>query len=83
MICLCIIIQHFPDLFDIIRPLNMSRSHQEIILVEYLIDQQKYFYIIAINICIALFTVGTVGLAIEMFILANALYACGMFKIAK
>ncbi|XP_032675076.1 uncharacterized protein LOC116845932 [Odontomachus brunneus] len=83
IICSCIIVQYLPNLFDIIRPLNVSRSRQEIILVEYFIDQQKYFHIITMNINIALFTVGTTGLATETFLLANALCACGMFQIAS
>lgn len=74
---------YLPNLFDIIRPLNVSRPRQSLIVTEYLIDQQKYFHIITVNISIGLLTIATVGLATETFALANALYAFGLFKIAR
>ncbi|XP_025160064.1 uncharacterized protein LOC109503932 isoform X2 [Harpegnathos saltator] len=83
MLLFCIFTQYVPNLFDIIKPLNVSRPCRYFILAEYFIDQQKYFHIIAMNINIGLFTLGTILLATETFALANALYAFGLFKIAS
>ncbi|XP_025160074.1 uncharacterized protein LOC109503788 isoform X2 [Harpegnathos saltator] len=83
IILFCIFTQYVPNIFDIIKPLNVSRPCRYFILAEYFIDQQKYFHIIAMNINIGLLALGTIGLATETFALANALYAFGLFKIAS
>ncbi|XP_025160075.1 uncharacterized protein LOC109503788 isoform X3 [Harpegnathos saltator] len=83
IILFCIFTQYVPNIFDIIKPLNVSRPCRYFILAEYFIDQQKYFHIIAMNINIGLLALGTIGLATETFALANALYAFGLFKIAR
>ena len=78
----CLFTQYISILLDI-APLNVSRPREFLILTEYFIDHEKYFYIITIYIAIGLFVVFTYFIATESFSLTNALHAFGLFKIAK
>ncbi|XP_071567605.1 uncharacterized protein [Temnothorax nylanderi] len=78
-----IFLQHISTLLDIAIPLNESRPRELPLPVEYLIDQQKYFYVITIHMSIGLLFLATSGIATESFSLANALHAFGLFKIAS
>jgi len=75
--------QYVSILLDIVRPLNVSRPRKFLFLAEYFIDEEKYFYIITIYIAIGLLIGITCIVATETFSLTNALYAFGLFKIAR
>ncbi|XP_039311103.1 uncharacterized protein LOC113003323 isoform X3 [Solenopsis invicta] len=74
--------QYLAVFLNIIIPLNVSRPRKLMILTEYFIDPEKYFYIISIYLTIAL-TLSIVVWATESFSLTNALHAFGLFKIAS
>ncbi|TGZ45825.1 hypothetical protein DBV15_02677 [Temnothorax longispinosus] len=78
-----IFLQHISTLLDVAIPLNESRPRELVLPVEYLIDQQKYFYVITIHMSIGVLFLATSGIATESFSLANALHAFGLFKIAS
>lgn len=78
-----IFIQYIPILLDIAIPLNESRPHELLLVAEYFIDQEKYFYIISIYIAIGLIVTLSCIIATESFSLTNALHAFGLFKIAR
>jgi len=75
--------QYAPVLLDIITPLNVSRPRKFLFLAEYFIDEEKYFYIITIYIAIGILVMVTCLIATETFSLTNALYAFGLFRIAR
>jgi len=78
-----VLLQYVPILLDIIMPLNESRPRTLLVIMEYFIDQQKYFHILAIHVNIGMLVSATTGVATESFSLTNALHAFGMFKIAR
>jgi len=78
-----IFIQYAPVLLDIITPLNVSRPRKFLLVAEYFIDEEKYFYIITIYIAIGVLFIITCLIATETFSLTNALYAFGLFEIAR
>lgn len=83
LLSLFISTQYFPILLDMVKPLNESRPHKHIILAEYLVDQQKYFYIISVHMSIAVLLFLTIFLATELYCFVNALHAFGLFKVAR
>ncbi|KAF3054225.1 Odorant receptor 298 [Nylanderia fulva] len=71
------------DILNIISSINESRSHHLIIMTEYFIDQQKYFYFILLH-TIAAFIIGvTAMVAIGTMFITYLQLVCGMFKIAS
>ncbi|XP_039311352.1 uncharacterized protein LOC120359096 isoform X3 [Solenopsis invicta] len=75
--------QYVSIVLDIITPLNVSRPRQLLIITEYFIDHEKYFYIISIYLAIAIIVIVTCFIATESFSVINALHAFGLFKIAS
>ncbi|XP_067216093.1 odorant receptor 30a-like isoform X3 [Linepithema humile] len=74
----------WPCILDILLPTNESRSHPSFLLVtEYFVDQEKYFYLIMLHAIAASCIGGTVMLATGMVLLACQHQACGMFRIAS
>ncbi|XP_029680520.1 uncharacterized protein LOC115246073 [Formica exsecta] len=70
------------NIFNVLSP-NASRSHHPLIITEYFIDQEKYFYLILLH-NIASVCIGTiVTLAIGTMFIAYIQHTCGMFKIAS
>jgi len=70
-------------LLDIVIPLNESRPRELLFVTEYFIEQEKYFHILAIHLIIGILFLITTVLATETFALTNAIYAFGLFKIAR
>jgi len=66
-----------------ILPINPSRSHHLLIVTEYFIDQEKYFYLIQFHF-IASSCIGTiVTLAVGTMLITYLQHTSGMFKIAR
>jgi hypothetical protein len=78
-----VIIQLWSDIFDIILSINRSESHRFLIMMEYFIDQEKYYYLIMlhINITICLGTASVI--AIGTILISFCHHICGMFRIAR
>jgi len=55
----------------------------QLVLTEYFVDQEKYFYLILMHANIA-FTIGGIVLAATGFMFLTCIeYGCGMFKLAR
>ncbi|XP_014487185.1 PREDICTED: uncharacterized protein LOC106750978 [Dinoponera quadriceps] len=72
-----------PIILDIVSPLNVSRSEDLHLLVEYFVDQSKYCYVLilhlTISICLGMTTVISIGVTLYGY----ALHACALFKVAN
>jgi hypothetical protein len=68
---------------DIILPINRSEPHRFLIMMEYFIDQEKYYYLVIlhvnITICLSTATVIAIGTILILFFY----HICGMFMIAR
>ncbi|XP_039311513.1 uncharacterized protein LOC113004038 isoform X2 [Solenopsis invicta] len=62
--------------------MNVSGPHYFFVM-EYFIDQKKYFYLILLHACAVLYIGGTVLLAIGTILITYIEHTCGMFKIAS
>jgi len=63
--------------------LNISSRAMQLVLTEYFVDQEKYFYLILMHANIA-FTIGGIVLAATGFMFLTCIeYGCGMFKLAR
>ncbi|XP_018300284.1 uncharacterized protein [Mycetomoellerius zeteki] len=74
----CIISQHLSS-SSIVLSKNISRLP---IMMEYFIDQEKYFYLILLHIYAIIYIGGITMLAVGTLFLTYFQYVCGMFKIA-
>ncbi|KAL6260650.1 hypothetical protein P5V15_008169 [Pogonomyrmex californicus] len=76
-------IQFWSNIFDIILSRNVSQSHHVPIIMEYFIDQNKYFYLIMLHIHVAI-CIGIVSMvAIGTMLIAYLQHTCGMFRISS
>ncbi|XP_026828827.1 uncharacterized protein LOC109611382 isoform X3 [Ooceraea biroi] len=77
-------ILHFlPLMLDVILPLNESRPLQFIVTMEYLINQEEYFYIIFLHVGLT-FVVSMIAIGITTAtIMLYILHACALFKVAS
>ncbi|EGI61353.1 hypothetical protein G5I_10348, partial [Acromyrmex echinatior] len=79
----CSFLPLIPSILDIVTPLNISRPRQLLFPGEYFVDQQKFFYVILLQVDV------TIGLIIITLIATETLYVtyiqhvCGMFQIAR
>ncbi|XP_020291748.1 uncharacterized protein LOC109858666 [Pseudomyrmex gracilis] len=73
----------FPDILDIVAPLNASRQHRLPIDVDYFVDQEKHFKVIFCHMYITIVISIATVLATESLYVAYVHHACGMFKIAR
>ncbi|KAF3054540.1 Odorant receptor 329 [Nylanderia fulva] len=77
-----ILLPFLPDIFNTILRTNLTRS-QNLLIVEYFINQEKYFYLILLHyiasFCIALISMVAIG----TILLTYLQLTCGMFKIAS
>ncbi|XP_029160370.1 uncharacterized protein LOC114932369 [Nylanderia fulva] len=77
-----ILLPFLPDIFNTILRTNLTRS-QNLLIVEYFINQEKYFYLILLHyiasFCIALISMVAIG----TILLTYLQLTCGMFKIAR
>jgi len=78
-----IIGQSWSNILDIILPKNSSRPHNLLIMMEYFIDQEKYFYFILLHLYVAILIGFITMLAIGTLLFGFFQYICGMFKIAR
>ncbi|KAL6448875.1 hypothetical protein ACFW04_000547 [Cataglyphis niger] len=82
-IILFTIVQSLPLIFDIILPLNESRSCRLIFIAEYFVNQEKYIYTILLHhilaISVALITVCNVSFVFLMYLL----HICALLNIAS
>ncbi|KAF3054231.1 Odorant receptor 397 [Nylanderia fulva] len=82
-IFLCTFASLWSEILDIILPTNVSRSHNFLIMTEYFIDQQKYFYIILVHYILSIVIGMAVVIAISAMLITYFQYICGMLKIAS
>lgn len=78
-----VLTQYIPSILDIVVPLNESRPRKLVIMATYFVDQQKYFHILAIHTGSGMLLTTTTGSVAESYVLANALHAFAMFKVAR
>ncbi|XP_018392477.1 PREDICTED: uncharacterized protein LOC108771635, partial [Cyphomyrmex costatus] len=72
-----------PSILDIVIPLNVSRPRQLPFPGEYFIDQQKFFYVILLQIYITTGLIVTTLIATETLYVTYIQHVCGMFQIAS
>ncbi|KAL0126383.1 hypothetical protein PUN28_005048 [Cardiocondyla obscurior] len=78
-----IILQFLPSIFDVIVPINESRSRPIIITVEYFVDEETYFFPILTHVIISQFAGTMMIIAIGTILTSCVLHASAMFKIAS
>lgn len=75
---------HFiPNLLDLVAPLNQSRPHHLIILIEYFVDTEEYFYTILLHLTVSAFVLQNILMSTTSIYVAYIQHACGMFEIAR
>lgn len=77
------LLQFLPDFLDIIVPLNESRKHQLVCLVEFFVDQERYFYPIVTHNILANFVGGMSIFSTSGMTMGFVLHVCAMLKIAR
>ncbi|XP_025271264.1 uncharacterized protein LOC112639947 [Camponotus floridanus] len=78
-----IVASFWSNILNIILPTNTSRAHHLLIKTEYLIDQEKYFYLILLHAIVSFCIGGIAALAIGTILFTYLQHVCGMFKIAS
>ncbi|XP_039311370.1 odorant receptor 13a-like [Solenopsis invicta] len=76
-------IPFWPDILDIVAPLNESRKRHLPFLVEYFLDEQKYFYPILLHMNLTLVVGIVTVVATETLFFAYIFHICGMFEIVS
>lgn len=72
------------NILDTFLFVNETRPHHAIqIVTEYFVDQEKYFYLIALHMNISLAIGAFVTLATGTTFMTYLKHACGMFRIAR
>ncbi|XP_025270101.1 uncharacterized protein LOC109609774 [Camponotus floridanus] len=82
-ICAIIVGQFWSNILNIILPINISISQSTPFIVEYFVDQEKYFFWILLHINVAFCVGATAMVGIGTMLIAYFQYICGMFKIAS
>jgi len=78
-----VITSFWSNILNIISSTNTSRSHHLLIMTEYFIDQEKYFYFILLH-NIASLCIGAIAmLATGTMLIMYFQHTSGMFKIAR
>ncbi|XP_067211477.1 uncharacterized protein [Linepithema humile] len=72
-----------PNLLDLVMPLNQSRPHQILILVEYFFDIDKYFYVAVLHLVVVVFVLQITLMSTTSIYVTYVQHACGMFEIAS
>jgi len=78
-----IVASFWSDILNIILPTNTSRAHHLLIMTEYLIDQEKYYYFILLHTIVSVCIGEIAVLAIGTILFTYLQHVCGMFKIAR
>ncbi|RLU21886.1 hypothetical protein DMN91_006268 [Ooceraea biroi] len=76
-----IIIQLSSDIVNITTT-NISRPHRFLMITEYFIDQEKYFYLIMLHINITIYLSAITAIAIGTMLISFFHHICGIFKVA-
>ncbi|XP_011704526.1 PREDICTED: uncharacterized protein LOC105459882 [Wasmannia auropunctata] len=75
---------HFiPNLLDLVAPLNHSRPHHPLMVVEYFVDFNEYFHPILLHLVLSVFTVQIILMSTTSIYVAFIQHVCGMFEIAS
>ncbi|XP_011864439.1 PREDICTED: uncharacterized protein LOC105560171 [Vollenhovia emeryi] len=75
--------QFWINMINFALPANVSRSYNFLIMMEYFIDQDTYFYLIILHTTLAT-CIGTIsGVACSTLFLTFVQHSCGMLKIAS
>ncbi|XP_024872069.1 uncharacterized protein LOC112454746 [Temnothorax curvispinosus] len=75
---------HFiPNLLDLVAPFNQSRPRHLLILVEYFVDSDEYFYPILLHLFVGFFILQITLMSTTSIYVAFIQHACGMFEIAS
>lgn len=82
-IVLCFLLSFTPNILDILAPLNVSRPRELLFPGEYFVDQQKYFYAIALHLDVSLGMVVIILIGTESLYFTYVLHACGLFQVAR
>ncbi|XP_070510855.1 uncharacterized protein [Cardiocondyla obscurior] len=82
-VIVCLFIPLTPSILDIVAPLNVSRPRQLLFPGEFLVDQQKFFYAIILQIDVALGLIIATLIGTESLYVTYVQHACGMFQIAS
>ncbi|XP_029168291.1 uncharacterized protein LOC114938467 [Nylanderia fulva] len=72
-----------PNFLDLLEPLNQSRPHQLVILCEYFVDSDEYFYPILLHWIVCFFILLSTLLSTTSIHVACIQHICGMFEIAS
>ncbi|XP_029673537.1 uncharacterized protein LOC115241751 [Formica exsecta] len=81
---LLIVFIHFiPNILDIVAPLNQSRPHQLLILSEYFVNSDEYFYPILLHMIVCFFILSAILMSTTSIYVAYIQHVCGMFEIAS
>lgn len=84
MLPICFGCMHFiPNLLDLVTPLNQSRPHHPLILMEYFVDSDEYFYPIVVHLVMCFFIIQSTLMSTTSIYVAFVEHACGMFEIAR
>ncbi|KAH0945598.1 hypothetical protein HN011_008100 [Eciton burchellii] len=75
--------QIYPNILNTTLLINESRQYRMQFIVEYFVDQRKYFFIILLHMDIAFLLAGVIMVAIGLMLLGYIQYICGMFKISS
>jgi len=79
-----ILLPILPRIFDIFLFVNASEPRIIVqIMMNHLVIQEKYFYLILLHIDAAFFIGATALIATGTLLLAYLKHACGMFRIAR
>ncbi|XP_070167635.1 odorant receptor 9a-like [Polyergus mexicanus] len=82
-LCALIVFELWSEIFHVILPMNISRSHGLPFIMEYFVDQEIYFYWILLHINVS-FCVGiTAMVGIGTTLIAYFQHICGMFRISS
>jgi len=74
---------HFISDIDSIMPFNQSRSYQLLILAEYFVDNEKYFYFIVLHATVCFFIFQITLMSTTSIYVTYIQHVCGMFRIAR
>jgi len=78
-----IIAQFWSNIIGVVLSKNVSQSRHLLITTEYLIDQEKYFYLILLHTYAAVCIGWTTMIAIGSMLIAYSQHIFGMFSISR
>ncbi|EZA48251.1 hypothetical protein X777_14151 [Ooceraea biroi] len=77
------ILQFLPVILDVILPLNESRPFRIIVITEYFINQEKYFYVILLHELLAVDLAAIALCSTSTTIMSYILHGCALLKVAS